>query len=336
MARRSADTGSMQNKVRDMRDCLQDRTRPCPGRRRAFAEESADDSGWPALAYSGRRNPRSPFPVKAAKDPPEVEWSIWGDGEFDYERRTGSQAGIDIGLKTQSFTGNFGVDLSIYNLYSADDGLSFGIYGQGLTETARDNIGNTARQNSPGVGGYIIYTDGKFSVDVNGVAQFQDLQSSAMPGSARVNNYELTSHLYYKVKVNTWWYEPLVGIVLTKSVWDATGQSFGLDDGSGVQLQAGFRYGIEHKWNGMTVTRRWTFLLYDDVLLDDGNDLFKLLSPGVPTDQGKVFGLVQSRLSVEGEKGLSAFVEGEVRGREGVLGVAARAGFNYAFQKPEK
>jgi hypothetical protein len=54
----------------------------------------------------------------------------------------------------------------------------------------------------------------------------------------------------------------------------------------------------------------------------------------VPTDEGKVFGQVIGKLNFDWSKdikGLSSYVEGEVRGRSGVFGTAARVGARYSW-----
>jgi len=51
----------------------------------------------------------------------------------------------------------------------------------------------------------------------------------------------------------------------------------------------------------------------------------------VPTDQNKIFGQATAKLNFDWGRGLSSYVEGEVRGRDNALGVAARLGVTYAF-----
>jgi len=51
-----------------------------------------------------------------------------------------------------------------------------------------------------------------------------------------------------------------------------------------------------------------------------------------PTDQDKVFGLFNAKLNADYGYGLSAYLEGEVRGRTGVLGTAVRAGIRKSLQ----
>jgi hypothetical protein len=51
----------------------------------------------------------------------------------------------------------------------------------------------------------------------------------------------------------------------------------------------------------------------------------------VPTDEGKVFGQGIARLNFIWNANVSSYLEGEVRGREGVLGAAGRLGLRYTF-----
>jgi hypothetical protein len=325
-------TAAMQKRMEDLREKRR-RCRPgepCPaGNALSYAPKSGDAEGQQKIGMALKAKEESST---------SVEWSVWGNGDYDYEKRTGSQLGIDTGLKTVTVTGYGGIDLSIYGLLSENDGLSMGVYGSSMTSKATDNIGDTTRQKGPGVGAYFQYTDGAFTSNFSTTAAFFDETSSAMPATVGVNTYEQALNLFYKFKIGAtvWWYEPTAGMSFTSTVYNELGHSFGLTDGHTVRLQAGVRYGADFAYGSVTVTPRLTALVYSDVLDDDGDQLFNVLTPVIPTDQGKVFGLIQSRLSVDWGNGFSGYMEGEARGRQDVLGLAARLGFNYVFANSAK
>jgi hypothetical protein len=51
----------------------------------------------------------------------------------------------------------------------------------------------------------------------------------------------------------------------------------------------------------------------------DGGTLVNVITPLVPTDEGKLFALGNSKVNLDFGNGWSANIEGEARGRTGVL-----------------
>jgi hypothetical protein len=133
--------------------------------------------------------------------------------------------------------------------------------------------------------------------------------------------------------------EPTLGVLDTRSIWNSTGHDLiGLTDGNDVRLQAGSRFGTPFDWGRASVEATLTTLVYDDVSITGGTLLTATAGGGplaiVPTDEGKVFGQVIGKLNFDWSKdikGLSSYVEGEVRGRSGVVGTAARFGVRYSW-----
>jgi hypothetical protein len=74
-------------------------------------------------------------------------------------------------------------------------------------------------------------------------------------------------------------------------------------------------------------------LLYSDVTIDGGT-LVSVITPLVPTDEGKLFALGNGKVNFDLGNGWSANVEGEVRGRTGILGTAVRGGISVL--RPDK
>ena len=105
-----------------------------------------------------------------------------------------------------------------------------------------------------------------------------------------------------------------------------------MTDGYAWRVQGGPRAGTS--WDaggGVGLEPTVTALAYDDVKISGGT-LAVALAPLAPTDQDKVFGLSNAKLNAVYDYGLSAYVEGEVRGRTGVLGTAVRAGIRKSLQ----
>ena len=94
--------------------------------------------------------------------------------------------------------------------------------------------------------------------------------------------------------------------------------------------------GTPFDWGRDSVEATLTALAYDDVSITGGTLVTSVAgaSPLVPTDEGKVFGQVTGKLNFDWSKdikGLSSYVEGEVRGRSGVFGTGARVGVRYSW-----
>ena len=135
--------------------------------------------------------------------------------------------------------------------------------------------------------------------------------------------------------------KPTFGVLDTRSIWNSTGHdSIGLTDGNDFRIQAGSRFGTPFDWGRASVEATLATLVYDDVSITGGTLVTATAGLGgspliaVPTDEGKVFGQVIGKLNFDWSKdikGLSSYVEGEVRGRSGVFGTAARFGVRYSW-----
>jgi hypothetical protein len=72
-------------------------------------------------------------------------------------------------------------------------------------------------------------------------------------------------------------------------------------------------------------------MAYSDVEIRGGTVAAAAGGALVPTDEGKVFGQGLAKLNFIWSSNVSSYIEGEVRGREGVLGTAGRLGLRYTF-----
>lgn len=153
-------------------------------------------------------------------------------------------------------------------------------------------------------------------------------------GSTRLVNYTSASNLNYRIPLNhQFWVEPTAGVQVTVTSYDASAAALGLSNGHQVRVQGGARFGADYLWNSIHVTSTVTGLAYDNVSVSGGfiqNVAFgnqaELLN-----DQGKLRGEGILALNFDYGNGLSTFVQGDVRGGEGLFGAGGKGGFRYQW-----
>jgi hypothetical protein len=297
-------------------------------------DPNADDE---ALSY-GAKSPVSKAPVFKAmpKAPPvrTVTYALWGQGFGDVEWRNANLGGLDLGRTTSTVGAIAGADVTITNIFAATDAYVFGVLGGFTSARVRNNDGSSARIDGPGVGLYSIYVNGGFSTDTTFKADFFDLNRSAPLApdlGLRLTNYTTAVNVNYKFDTMPWWVEPTVGASYTATVWDGASKAFGFEDGHTWRVQGGVRVGTTYDWNGVKVEPTLTGLVYSDVEIRGGTVAQVAGAALVPTDEGKIFGQGIGKLNFLWTNNFSSYIEGEVRGRDGVLGAAGRAGLRYSF-----
>jgi len=326
--------GAVHSVITGVRDALQGRKNSSPA---ALRYTWDDDSAEEAMNYASKGVSRSPVfkampkPVTALRT---VTYGIWGQGFGDVEWRSGTFNGTDIGRTTSTAGALGGADVTVTNIFSATDAFVIGVLGGFTSAHVRNNDGSTARVDGPGVGLYTIYVSGGFSTDGTFKVDFFDLNRSA-PGLPDLGlglvNYTLAYNLNYKFDMKPWWWEPTVGFSYISTNWDGASKALGFIDGHTWRLQAGVRVGTAYDWNGVTVEPTLTGMVYSDVEIRGGTIAVAAGTPLAPTDEGKIFGQGIAKLNFVWNTHLSSYLEGEVRGRDGVLGAAGRLGLRYAF-----
>ena len=329
----------IQQQIWSIEDRLQGK--PAAGSRpMGFADEPSSgnpviDSAFAALGYSGDpRDPKSPITVKApAAEPSQVSYSAWAQGFVDYENRTGTFEGIDIGRNTLIGGGIAAADVTIQHVTSASDAVVFGILTGDLTATVRNADGSTALVHGPSLGAYSAYVNGPFSIDGTFKTDFFALTETdaGVVTPLGLNNYVATANVNYKKDMGTWWFQPTAGVSYTRTVWNSESAADGFSDGTDVRVQGGARFGSGFDWAGVHFDDSLTVLAYDDVLISGGTLEVATGAPLAPTDEGKIFGQVIGKLEAQLTRNWSVNVEGEFRGRTDVYGVAGRVGATYTF-----
>jgi len=341
-ASRITSTG-IQQQIWAIEDRLQGRTAPAASPPLSFTDEApyADpviDSAFAALGYTGQpASPQGPIPVKAPPKPkPEtsrVFYSAWGQGFVDYESRTGSFLGVDIGRDTTMTGGVAAADMTIDKLTSANDALVLGIVATDVQANVRNADGSTAILRGTGVGGYSAYVNGPFSVDGTVKADFFNLNENSLGvlTSLGLNNYTIIGDLNYKKNMGSWWFQPTGGVSYMETVWNAASKALGFVDGTDFRVQFGSRFGSDFDWAGIHFHESLTLLAYDDAIITGGTLAVALGVPMAPTDEGKWVGQAVARLEAQLTSNWSASIEGEIRGRSELLGTAGRVGVTYNF-----
>ena len=308
----------------------------------AFAEDGMTsdpviDSAFAALGYSGTpRASRSPFVVKAQTPdptPPAISFSAWSQGSVDDEVRTGTVAGTDIGSRNLTWAAVGGADATFMNPGSSSDAVVLGVLSGITTANAHNADGTQVRVNGPSVGAYGAYVNGGFSIDGTFKTDFLNVEDviAGVGVPLGMYNYSTVGNVNYKQYVGSWWYQPTAGFTYTRTVWNGESKASGLSDGQDVRVQAGARFGSGFDWAGIRFTDTLTLLAYEDVLITGGTLAIAAGTPLAPTDQGKVFGQAIGNLQAQLTKNWSATIEGEVRARSGVTGLAGRLEVTYSF-----
>ena len=327
---------AVQNQIQNIRDRLQRREAPV-SRPVAFAAEPTEFAGspWSALAYTGVQDSKTPIANASAQPAPAPgpKLGTWGTGYGDWETRRGNFELTDIGRTARTGGGIGGVDLTFRNITSATDAFVVGVFGGAMSSRVTNNDGSVAQIDAPSTGVYAAYVNGGFSTDATFKVDFIDV-SSRHPDIAEtrlfMTNYSAAANLNYKLEFDPSWFEPTVGVLVSRNIWDADSAALGYTDGRGVRVQGGARFGTSWLWGAVRVEPTLMGLLYSDVTIDGGT-LLNVITPLVPTDKGKLFASGSGKVNLDFGNGWSANVEGEVRGRTGVLGTAVRGGLRYQF-----
>jgi hypothetical protein len=271
-----------------------------------------------------------------------------------------------ISARSTTETGGFvgGVDMTARSLFAGGDGLIVGLLAgytssdvkvrTTILSTNLPNLSNgfgniKAKLSGPSAGLYMTYFDGGFSSDFLLKNDFLDLDETtnqllaftanvnlnpaSLPfystGHTTLNQLTASENLNYKFLLsNAFWIEPTAGIQYTLSSYGGGATALGLKDGYLVRLQGGARLGVDTYLGQTRVTTTLTGLVYDDAVVH--GDFIQGGAFGVTSnalkDQGKIRGDGILAVNFDLGNGVSTFVQGEVRGGQGLFGAGGKAG----------
>ena len=100
-------------------------------------------------------------------------------------------------------------------------------------------------------------------------------------------------------------------------------------------MDGGSRFGTTFTWGPASVDATLLTLVYDDIIITGGT--LAAATAGtllVPSDVGYLVGQGIGKLNFDWSnaiRGFSTYVEAEIRGRDGMIGVAGRLGARYTW-----
>jgi hypothetical protein len=315
----------------------------------AYLTRGADLEFEQALAYAPIEPNRNPLAgpyynaykvAPAGLGPPP--WAAWAEGLGDWERR-GALNANDFARNQSTYGTQGGFDYMWRQVIVPGDYFVAGLFGSFMSaRSGFSTLPFRVRVEGPGVGAYAMWVNGGFSTDVTARGDFfnlvEDFAGVTPRLSLRVSAPRVSENIQYKFWLDRFWlggptfFEPTMGYMYTRALFDGSGAGFGLNDATTLRLQAGARVGSVFDLNGTRVVPTLTALVYDNTIqrgtaLSTNPTLpIGVVLPLVPTDQGLVRGEVIPELNFYFGNGFSAFLRGGVRfGRE-MVGGTAKAG----------
>ena len=180
----------------------------------------------------------------------------------------------------------------------------------------------------------LAFTNGGVLADGSVLPAFNFVASGS--GSTSLLAGTLFGDLNYRFTIYPgYWIEPTVGAQYTNTSYGSGAANLGLQDGTLVMVQGGARFGTDFVLpSGIHTVMILTGLAYDDVLVSGG------FIPGggflgnnilAHADQGQVRGRGLLSFNFDLGPGLSAFLQGDVRGGQGLIGAGGKAGVRYQW-----
>jgi hypothetical protein len=313
-----------------------------------FGDFERRTGGGDAYVVTGAGVPQPLVPVRISVESETTSFGM--QMGFDFTTRGVLKAGD--GLITGILIGAAHSDLS---LKTRSTSSNFALVDNGSSKL-------DARFNGGSVGLYATYFDGPLSADFlvktdvfNLTASFTDYIAFApdsfsagtpiyfagrvYPYSATestpVVDVSLAGNVNYRFPLTaTTWIEPTFGVQYTTTMYDAGGARIGLADGEQVRVQGGARVGTGFHLGATPSTLTVTGLVYDDVLIAggfvrslafNGGNLLQAANEGQPRGRGII------AWSFDHGDGLSSYVQGEVRGGDGLIGGGGKAGVRLSW-----
>jgi hypothetical protein len=264
----------------------------------------------------------------------------------------GFLGGLDA-TRRNLFNFDDGVILGLTAGYmSADVDVKTSVLSTDTTRLANGSSTLHAHLDGPSLGMYATYFNGPFSNDFLIKNDFLSLGESfsdtlafgrcacfgsnftftspfAGAASTHLDQLTVSDNVNYRVGLSpTTWIEPTGGVQYTLSSYDSSAAALGLKDGYTFRLQGGTRFGFDSFLGGLHLTTSLTGLVLDDVTVH--GDFVQGGAFGtnakILSDQGKVQGEGILALNFDWGRGITTFVQGDVRGGDHIFGVGGKGG----------
>ncbi len=147
-------------------------------------------------------------------------------------------------------------------------------------------------------------------------------------GSTNLNQLTISDNVNYKMPLyERVWIEPTAGLLYVNSSYSSSAAALGLSDGYIFRLQGGAKLGLDSTLADTRLTTVLTGLIFDDVAVHGNNIQAGSFGPSgnILSDQGKVQGEAIASINFDLGRGLSASVQGDVYGGQGVFGAGGKA-----------
>jgi hypothetical protein len=314
----------------------------------AYLARSADLGEFDsALAYAPVPPSRNPLAGRYDKAAPYYKaapvvlgpppWAAWVEGLGDWERR-GALNANDFARNQSTYGTQGGFDRLWREVVAPGDYVVAGFFGSFMSSRAAfSTLPFSLRLEGPGVGAYAMWINGGLSTDVTARGDFFNLAenfAAVTPSfSVRVAAPGVAENIQYKYWLGgSTFFEPTMGYMYTRALFDGSGAAFGLQDGTTLRVQAGARVGSTFNFNDVRVVPTLTGLVYENAIQHGTAVLTSptlpagVVLPLIPTDRGLVRGEVIPQLNFYFSNGLAAFLQGGVRFGRDMVGGTAKVG----------
>jgi hypothetical protein len=264
-------------------------------------------------------------------------WAAWVEGLGDWERR-GALNANDFPRTQSTYGTQGGFDRLWHEVVAPGDYVVAGLFGSFMSSRAAfATLPFSLRVEGPGVGAYAMWIDGGLSTDITARGDFfnlaEDFAAAAPNPSVRVAAPGVSENIQYKYWLaGSTFFEPTVGYMYTRALFDGSGAAFGLRDGTTLRVQAGARVGSMFNFDDVRVVPTVTALVYDNAI-QHGTAVSTsptlpagVVLPLIATDRSLVRGEVMPQLNFYFADGLAAILQCGVRFGRDMVGGTAKAG----------
>jgi len=222
------------------------------------ATPSIYDDAFGALGYSSadlQARAASPIVTKAA--PIGAQQNLIYNTFFS----AGHDWSFASGVETNTLSIAGGGTVTKIGFFSATDAITVGVIGSGAFSRVRTLKSDTS---VPGVTGLLNWQNGNFSSENKVTGSWSETETAGL--KAKSDSVSFASDYNYRFDLgNTWYVEPTVGHVYTKTFFDGFSA-----EGKYWEVHGGGRIGTSWVSNGMSVSPSTTLIAYSPVSTEVG------------------------------------------------------------------